>query len=187
LNQGHGFLGRAASGWEVSSLAILQSGLPFTAVSSAPLDVAEDASGNIVYKPDSGDFNADGDNNDFPNVSNYHISTSRKSYIGGVFPHCSGTNLDGCGPFSLPQQGQEGDEKVNQFRNPGFAQVDATFKKVTNITEHVKLDLRIDLFNILNRVNLTGVNTDAGSGSLFGVSTNTQIPRQGQLGARLEF
>ena len=187
LNQGRGFLGRAASGWEVSSLAILQSGLPFTAVSSAPLDVAEDASGNIVYKPDSGDFNADGDNNDFPNVSNYNISTSRKSYIGGVFPHCSGTNLDGCGPFSLPQQGQEGDEKVNQFRNPGFAQVDATFKKVTNITEHVKLDLRIDLFNIFNRVNLTGVNTDAGSGSLFGVSTSTQIPRQGQLGARLEF
>jgi hypothetical protein len=62
-----------------------------------------------------------------------------------------------------------------------------TFKKITNITERVKLDLRLDFFNLFNRVNLTGVNGDAASGSTFGTSTSTQIPRQGQVGARLEF
>ena len=187
LNGGHGLLGRIASGWEISSLTALQSGLPFTVYSGHALSVAKDGNGNTIYLPDSGDFNADGDNNDFPNVSSYHISTSRRSYINGVFPHCSGTNLDGCGPFAFPQIGQEGNEQVNQFRNPGFAQVDATFKKVTSITERVKLDLRLDFFNLFNRVNLTGVNADAASGSVFGSSTSTQIPRQGQLGARLEF
>jgi hypothetical protein len=161
--------------------------LPFTVYSGGALNVAKDSSGNVVYLPDTGDFNADGDNNDFPNVSSYHISTSRKSYIHGVFPRCSGTNLDSCGPFTFPQVGQEGNERVNEFRNPGFAQVDATFKKVTNITERVKLDLRLDFFNLFNRVNLTGVNADAASGSVFGTSTSTQIPRQGQIGARLEF
>jgi hypothetical protein len=186
-NSGHGFRGRLASGWEISSLTTLQSGLPFTAVTSAAFSVSQDSSGNTSFLPGSGDFNADGDNNDFPNVANYHISTSRKSYIQGVFPRCSGTNLDGCGPFTLPALGQEGNERVNQFRNPGFAQVDATFKKVTPITEGITLDLRVDFFNLFNRVNLTGVNTDAASGSSFGVSTSTQIPRQGQLGARLEF
>lgn len=120
-------------------------------------------------------------------MSTYHVANGRRNYIQGLFPHCSGTNLDSCGPFSLPQLGKEGNERINQFRNPGFAQVDATFKKVTSITERVKLDLRIDFFNIFNRVNLTGVNADASSGSTFGTSTSTQIPRQGQLGARLEF
>jgi len=187
LRNGQGLLGRLGSGWEISSLTALQSGLPFTAVTSGALSVAQDSSGNISYQPGSGDFNADGDNNDFPNVSTYHTSTSRKNYIQGIFPHCPGTNLDGCGLFTLPQLGQEGNERVNQFRNPGFAQVDATFKKVTGITEGVKLDLRLDFFNLFNRVNLTGVNTDAASGSTFGVSTSTQIPRQGQIGARLEF
>ena len=187
LHSGHGFLGRVASGWEISSLTVLQSGQPFSVFSSAALDVAKDVNGNLVYQPDSGDFNADGDNGDFPDVSSYHISTSRKSYIQGVFPRCSGTNLDGCGPFSLPQIGQEGNERLNQFRNPGFAQVDATFKKITNITEKVKLDLRVDFFNLFNRVNLNGVNSDAASGSAFGTSTSTQIPRQGQIGARVEF
>jgi len=187
VNNGLGVLGRVASGWEISSLAALQSGLPFTVYASGPLAVSRAADGTLQYDPSSGDFNADGDNADFPNVSSYHVATNRKNYIQGVFPHCSGTNLDGCGPFSFPQLGQEGNEKINQFRNPGFAQVDATFKKVTSITERVKLDLRIDFFNVFNRVNLTGVNADASSGSTFGTSTSTQIPRQGQVGARLEF
>jgi hypothetical protein len=68
-------------------------------------------------------------------VSTYHVANGRRNYIQGLFPHCSGTNLDSCGPFSLPQLGKEGNERINQFRNPGFAQVDATFKKVTSITE----------------------------------------------------
>jgi hypothetical protein len=184
---GHGVAGRLASGWEVSSLAALQSGLPFTVYSGGALEVAQSADGTLKYTASSGDFNADGDNNDFPNVSTYHLATGRRNYIQGLFPHCSGTNLDGCGPFAFPQLGQEGGELINRFRNPGFAQVDATFKKVTGITERVKLELRIDFFNVLNRVNLTGINADASSGSTFGTSTSTQIPRQGQLGARLEF
>jgi hypothetical protein len=184
---GRGIVGRIASGWEISSVVALQSGLPFTAFTSGALDVAQAADGTLGYTASSGDFNADGDNNDFPDVSTYHVANGRRNYIQGLFPHCSGTNLDSCGPFSLPQLGKEGNERINQFRNPGFAQVDATFKKVTSITERVKLDLRIDFFNIFNRVNLTGVNADASSGSTFGTSTRTQIPRQGQLGARLEF
>jgi hypothetical protein len=186
-NNGQGFLGRVTSGWELASTTILQSGLPFTVATSGALDVAKDSSGTVVFRPDSGDFNADGDNNDFPNVSGYTMSHSRRSYINGLFPHCSGTNLDNCGPFTLPAAGQEGNEKVNQFRNPGFAETDATLKKTTNVTESVKFELRIDYFNLFNRVNLNGVNMDAASGSSFGTSTSTQIPRQGQLGARIEF
>ena len=183
----HRVLNRITAGWEISSVAILQSGLPFTVVTAAPLDVTKDAGGNVVFKADSGDFNADGDNTDLPNVSSYRIPASRKSYKQGVFSQCAGGNLYNCGPFSFPQVGTEGDEKINGFRNPGYAQLDATLKKVTSISERVKLSLSIDFFNVLNRVNLQGVDANAQDGSTFGTSTSTQIPRQGQLGARLEF
>jgi hypothetical protein len=182
-----GFLGRLGSGWTLSSVTVLQSGLPFTVVSGAALDVAKDADGNLHFQPDSGDFNADGYNSDLPNVSSYKISTSRASYKNGVFPQCQGTNLDNCGPFALPALGQEGNEKINQFRNPGFAQIDGTVKKTTNITEGVKLELRLDFFNLFNRVNLNGVDPNAQDGSAFGRSHSTQIPRQGQLGASITF
>jgi len=182
-----GFLGRVASGWTLSSVTVLQSGLPFTVVSGAALDVAKDADGNLHFQPDSGDFNADGYNSDLPNVSSYKISTSRASYKNGVFQQCQGTNLDNCGPFALPALGQEGNEKINQFRNPGFAQIDGTVKKTTNITEGVKLELRLDFFNLFNRVNLNGVDPNAQDGSAFGRSHSTQIPRQGQLGASITF
>ncbi len=187
LHAGHGFLGRAASGWELSSVTVLQSGQPFTVVTGAPLNVAKDVNGNLQLQPDSGDFNADGDNTDLPNVSYYTISKSRSSYKQGVFTHCAGTNLDKCGPFSFPDVGKEGNEKINQFRNPGFAQVDATVKKITNISESVKFELSMDFFNLFNRVNLNGVDPNAQDGSSFGKSTSTQIPRQGQLGARITF
>ena len=36
----------------------------------------------------------------------------------------------------------------NQFRNPGYADVDFTLKKVTAITERVNLEIRLDTFNL---------------------------------------
>lgn len=187
LDKGSGLKGRLTSGWMISSNTVLQSGFPFSVYTGQPLDVYKDASGNIQFNPDSGDFNADGDNIDYPNVSNYHNSTARRSYINGLFQHCAGTNLENCGQFTLPQVGQEGSEKINLFRNPGYAQVDASLKKTTNLTWRVQLELRVDWFNLFNRVNLLAVDPNAQDGTNFGISTGTQLPRQGQLGARIEF
>jgi hypothetical protein len=82
------------------------------------------AAGHLQFNPGSGDFNADGDNLDYPNVSSYHTGHQRKDFLVGVFPRCAGGNLNGCGPFTLPQVGSNGNEKVNQFNNPGFAETD---------------------------------------------------------------
>lgn len=183
----NGFLRRITGGWNLSSIIILQSGYPFMVYTSAPLDVYKDPTGTIQYRPDSGDFNADGDNNDFPNATGYNISRTRASYKSGVFTHCSGTNLDDCGLFTFPAVGMQGNEKVNQFRDPGFSEVEGTIKKVTPITERVNLELRVDFFNLFNRVNLTGVDPNAADGTNFGTSTSTYAPRNGQLGVKLSF
>ncbi|MDQ2842908.1 MAG: hypothetical protein M3Y72_18095, partial [Acidobacteriota bacterium] len=91
-----------------------------------------------------------------------------------------------CGDFVLPAIGTEGNEIPNQFRNPGYADYDFTFKKVTAITERVKLELRLDTFNIFNRVNYQGVDTNLQDGS-FGQSGGTNPARNMLLGGRIDF
>lgn len=193
---GSGFAGHILSGWQLSGVLILQSGYPFSVIATNPFSAQSVNGGPLQFLPDSGNFNADGDNagnsgeipvGSYPNVSTYSISHSRKSYISGIFPHCSGTNLDSCGPFSFPTMGEEGNEKINLFRNPGFAQTDMAFNKITAITDRVHLELRLDMFNIFNRVNLGQVDHGGNDGNTFGTSTNTLSPRTGQLGAKVTF
>jgi hypothetical protein len=188
FHSARGFTGRVLSGWQLSDTTILQSGLPFSVTTSAPFAAESVNGGPLQFLPTSGDFNADGDNGDYPNISNYHVSYSRKNYKNGLFPKCAGTNnLDNCGPFTMPQMGTEGNELIDQFRSPGFAETDMNLSKITNIYNKVNLQLRVDAFNVFNRVNLTGVNSDANAGATYGTSTGTNMVRQLQLSARINF
>ena len=202
--QSHGsFVSRATSGWVLSGTVVLQGGVPFTVYTGQSLSInpiasdgqkltqanyaAELAAGNLQYNPGSGDFNADGNNFDYPNVSSYKTKNSRSDFIAGLFPHCAGSNLNNCGPFSLPTFGQEGNEQQNQFRNPGFAETDASLHKVTKIKERLDLDVRVDAFNLFNRVNLGGADTNAQDGN-FGQSTGLSAnPRNFQGAIKLSF
>jgi hypothetical protein len=196
-------------GWTLAGTTVLQSGYPFTVTTGAPLAIsttaadgapltsqnyaAEMAAGNLRFAPGSGDFNADGNNNDYPNVTSYKQKHDRKDYqVGnGIFPTCPGGILP-CGQFTLPQPGQEGNQTPYQFRNAGYADTDLTVKKVTTIWENVNLELRFDTFNLFNRVNLV---SSGGSGGLdtnltdggFGQVSATYAPRNMLLGARINF
>lgn len=194
---------RLLGGWTLAGLVVLQSGYPFTVSTNAPLAIsttatdgstltsanyaAELAAGNLQFAPGSGDFNADGDNNDYPNVTGYKQKHDRKAYeVGnGIFPTCPGGVLP-CGQFTLPKVGQEGNETPYQFRDPGYADTDFTIKKVTQIKESVSFELRLDIFNLFNRVNLTGVDTNLPDGA-FGQTSSTYPPRNMLVGARLNF
>ena len=86
----------------------------------------------------------------------------------------------------MPTLGTEGNEKWGQFRNPGFAETDASLSKDTNITERLRLEIRFEFFNIFNRVNLGGISSNLSS-STFGRSTSQLNPRWTQIGAKLMF
>jgi hypothetical protein len=193
VENGHGLLGRLASGYSLSGSTILQSGTPFSVYTSAPfhaqlIDVSLPASSsNLQFAPDSGDFNADGDNFDFPNVTSYSQKNDRESYKSGVFQHCSGSNLNNCGNFTFPSLGTTGNEKTNQFQNPGYAQTDLSLKKTTSLYERLALELRMDAINAFNRPNLNGVDTNAADGNNFGTSSSTQTARTVTVSARVVF
>jgi hypothetical protein len=169
----------ALKGWQLSGTSAIQSGLPFTVDTTAPFQPALDASGNVNgLLPGSGDYNADGYNYDYPNVgSGYHTPTGHKAYLNGIF-----TASD----FPVPTLGSEGNEMPNRFRGPGYADVDAALTKVTPITEKTSFQFRLEIFDLLNRVNLNGVDSNL-SDSTFGQSTTQFNPRWLELKGKFYF
>ena len=170
-------LRRVAGGWTIAGITSLQSGTPFTVQNTNPLAVkttapdgtpitsvnysAELAAGNLQYVASSGDYNADGNNTDYPNVTGYTQKRKRSDFLKGhgVFPVICSTqlNLLPCDNFTLPAFGSEGNETPNRFVNPGYAETELTLKKATRITERFNFELRLDAFNVFNRVNLQTV------------------------------
>jgi TonB dependent receptor len=203
LTKEGGLVKRLTTGFNLASTLILQSGTPFYVTSQNPLSLvdttgvtvttanyaSELAAGNITYAPNSGNYSADGDNgSDVPDAVSYKQKHDRKSYQytgavdSGVITHAQ---------FAAPAfsgLGAEGNEKMNSFRNPGYADVDLTARKGVAITERVNFEFRVDIFNLFNRVNLNGVNSNFNDTSAnFGTVSSTLPPRYMQLGAKIKF
>lgn len=199
LTKGNRVLRRLISGYGIGGDTVLQSGNPFTVYNWNPLHLIDTTgvtvtqsnyqselnAGNITFASDSGNYTADGDNYNIPNALSYKQKHDRSSYEqghGGVISHSQ---------FAQPAfsaSGTEGNEKLQQFRNPGVAWTDFSVKKETSITEHVNLELRLDTYNLFNRVNLTGVDNNYGDFSPnFGTTSGNLNPRYMVIVGRLTF
>lgn len=182
---------RLVSGWEIASIATAQTGIPFSPTNLNPYDAT--CSGAVVT---CGDYNADGYNNDRPNLvpGTRTSGFSRQQFIAGISPRTTITSRGNSYVvptiFTAPAAGTLGNVSRNSFRNPGLIAIDASVLKNNAIPwfgkESANLQLRLDVFNTLNRVNLLPVDYNIGS-STFGQSTNTYQPRIMQLGARFQF
>src|SRR6185437_2656038 len=169
MNNGEGVVGRVTEGWALSGTSIYQSGLPYTPYTNAAF---APNGANTGYAPGSGDFNADGDNFDYPDVPSYSESTSKSAFLTGVFS-------DPATQFTAPATyGVEGNEKTGQFRGPNFAETDAALYKNTRITEKLNFQIRFEFFNLFNRANLSNFDVNlADLNSNFGKATGQQLPR----------
>ncbi len=198
-----GFVRRLTTGFNMGSTTVLQSGNPFFVNSQNPLALvdtagvtvttanyqSELAAGNINFAPNSGNYSADGDNgSDIPSVVSYSQKHDRKAYQytgvvdSGIITHAQ------FAPPSFNAGGAEGNEKLGQFRNPGYADTDLSVKKITDISERLHFELRLDIFNLFNRVNLNGVDNNYNDTSAgFGTTSSNLPPRNMQLGARVTF
>lgn len=176
--QDQGFLGRVGSGWIISGTAIIQSGYPFTVSTNAPFEPVTNSSGQYVgYKPGSGDYNADGDNFDFPDAANYSQGNSRHAFLNGIFS---------AGQFPQPTFGEEGNENYDRFVGPNFNEWDTGLLKNTKIAESVNFEFRFEVFNTFNRPNLINVDNNLPDGN-FGKATGQDTPRFVQLGGNITF
>jgi len=150
------FLKRLTSGWQLSSLVILWTGQPFTIFSSSDLATGEGTqrANRVPGQPLYG-----GTTNH--NIVNVGTSTA-PSYVEQWFNPAA---------FANAPAGTFGNSARNSVYGPGFADVDFSVVKNTPITERVKAQFRIEMFNLLNRANLA---TPSGTiGSSLGQSADT--------------
>lgn len=164
-------------GWQLSNITILQKGSPFTVFCGASYPTC--------------DYNADGTNNDRPNVAS-GVQTSgftKNQFLNtGVF-NCTSAM---CGNlFPAPATGTNGNLGRNTFVGPGYINTDFSAAKKTRIPwfvgkEGAQMEFRAEFFNVFNNVNLTGVSTDLAGGN-FGKASGAFPARDIQLGLRIEF
>ena len=136
-------------GWELNSIVKFQDGEPL----------------NIL----SGTNNSGtGENEDRAEIIGPALNGNR-SVVG--YSHAQYLNP---ASFTAPTAGSYGNLRRNQIYGPGFGDVDLSLiKNVPLYKERVRAQLRVEMFNILNRVNLAQPNANISSGSTFGTSTST--------------
>jgi hypothetical protein len=168
-------------GWDVNSIVQIRSGLPVN------VNVQGGIFGGFSFRP-----------NVVAGVDPYNPTTNG----------CSGYSVPKCqfnpAAFSLPAPGQFGSAGRNLLRGPNFAQVDLSIGKNTRLSERTSLQLRVEIFNLLNRTNFAdpsgGLSCNGSVGQCFGfgqsfATVGNQLggllgfggPRQIQLSARFNF
>lgn len=125
----------------------------------------------------SADFNADGNNYDWPDVArSYQISSGANAYLNGMFS---------ASDFPIPALGGDGNEKPNR-RGRGFFNVDASLIKQTAVAERVTQQLWFGFFNVFNLANLNGVDSTLANAT-FAVPHSFSIPAGYRLQRKLRF
>jgi hypothetical protein len=181
------FLRNILGGWQANGIVSLQSGQPFTPYCRKGFRAGCD-------------WNADGNRNDRPNTPaiGNSISSKRSDFANpnaGIFDIPSSTPGtppsfdDIVGYFGAPKEGTNGTLGRNTYDGPGYAGADFSLLKdlsLSKIDEEARLQLRIEFFNLFNRVNffqpINIINWDT-----FGRSRATFDAREIQLGVKFIF
>lgn len=148
-------------GWQLSGILIAQSGLP--------LSIGNPGS---IYPADRADA------------------------VSGVSPYLSNyqSTLDYLNPAAfaevpiVPASGaseRPGTSKRDGYFYPGMWNLDSMMAKYFPITERMRLQIHVDMFNTFNHTNLSGLSSSLNAIN-FGQLTSA-TPRSIQIGARLEF
>jgi hypothetical protein len=157
-----------ASGWQLSSIVTVRSGIPITPVLGADRARAAPRSGGAGQRPDL-----------VPGCPLNPVLGSADQYFD---VSC----------FSLPALGTFGNVPRNTIIGPGFGAWDMAFFKNIAMAGGRRIQLRAEAFNITNRVNLGLPQTTVfnASGRVSNAGQITSIvgtARQWQFGAKVDF
>jgi hypothetical protein len=146
---------RAVEGWQVSAVATFASGVPFSPV--IPGDSDRDGSTDAVNRPNL--------------MSGVSLTPS-----GGRTPE-RWFNPEA---FVFPGAGFRGNAARNIIEGPGLALVDLSIVKSTRLATGTSLQLRFEVFNLLNRANFDIPFNDPDGEALFD-ETGARLPTAGRI------
>jgi hypothetical protein len=154
-------------GWQIAAINTVTPGEPVT----------------FVYTPAAA-FAVSGIQQDFRGANNYrpnltcdpYPAAGEQSITNWFNKNCVVVPADPSQPF--------GNAKRNSVRGPNFWTVDMAAVKRIAMAAGTTLELRVDTFNLFNRVNYAPPNGNRSSAA-FGTITSTYDSRQVQLGVKL--
>jgi hypothetical protein len=171
-NGGNRIVKVLANGWSISPIVTFNSGQPI----------------NITTGSDK---NADGYNNDRPNLvpgvnafldPNRPRSVSAQAWFNKAAFTPNGPGLAG----GIGPGGADGNTPRDYLRAPGYRDIDLGISRDFAFERGLKLQLRADATNAFNMVSLNAPNTTLSSSSV-GTITGAATPRLVQIGARVSF
>lgn len=166
--------GQILGGWQASGIVTYQTGLGFTPITSN-FDPA--GTGIINANPTGRPNLLCNPNANAPQTQAQYYNTAC------IQPRPGNTdNTRLLGFSNVP-----GNAGVNIIEGPSTFRIDFTMSKYFRITETIKIQLRGEAFNILNRTNMRGFASLNNTSSLNGVIGSVRDPRTMQLGAKFIF
>ena len=171
--------GRLVEGWRIAGYTTLQTGFP--------LGLSDGSAASLTCWTLATSYGC----SDRPNVvGSVKISDPRNTNL--VNSNIGSTSRAHYyfdpNSFAPEETGVIGNAGRNFFHGPGYNNFDFAVFKDTEITEHTKLELRFEFFNLFNHTQFTqvGVGTDINS-SNFGRASAARAPRIIQLAAKFYF
>ncbi|HKM79346.1 MAG TPA: TonB-dependent receptor [Candidatus Acidoferrum sp.] len=159
---------RLTNGWQLSGITRFSTGIPVTLIEGDDHSLLGTSfTGPQPLPVDTPDFSG----------GSLGITNPRKSASLAYF----NTSL-----FTLSAIGQEGTASRRFFHGPGINNWDMALLKDTKLTERISLQFRAEVFNVFNHAQFQTPNGNINS-SVFGLITNANDPRIGQLGLKLLF
>jgi hypothetical protein len=118
-------------------------------------------------------------------IANGSLPANRRSYR-----HWFNTSLSPLDParaFAIPALYQYGNSGFDILRGPGLATVDASVGRRFSVGERLRLQTRLDVFNLLNQTNFALPNRILGVESAGVISHTSTSARQLEVLARVEW
>jgi len=139
---------RMGNGWQLSTIFTAISGRPFTALVAGSGDPSGQGLDGLAIRAA---WDGTPIKYNTRNPDQYVVET----YSDGTISDPCGRNSAGTpvSPFYTPCTGTVGNSRRNQLIGPGLAQWDMTLMKETKLTERLNVQVRWEVFNILNRGN----------------------------------
>lgn len=165
LGGAHGITETLIGGWQLNSITTLQSGRPFNIVSNANNQAYPSLRPNLVGDPHVGHASI----GKWFNPAAFAIPTGQAASTG------AGKTLI------------VGNAPRNFLYGPGFTNEDVSLFKVLSLPHEMKLQIRIEAFNVLNTAHYDNPNTNFAQGTKFGTISQGYSPRVMQFAGRLTF
>ncbi len=196
LRAQRGFAGRALGGWNITGTTTLQSGNPFS------VTLGYDANGDGLggERPRVADLSILGTSVDNGRTVN-GVQVSTTQLRGSAFVPAQAVTIGQADRLYLPGGGLDGQVGRNVFFLQGLNHTDMTAFKTFRLREKAKLVLRMEFYNIFNRVTFGAPTRTILSGNTLGtITTERNVSgyvnsgrldgssgRQGQLALQLKF